>query len=98
MNKIRSLVINKLLITIPIKIENLTRPCLYSFFQGRKKVLSIKGNEKTPKKALSREAKKRRMFRGASKYQNFKKMKGNLINSMGSLPFQSFTRRRVPLV
>jgi hypothetical protein len=41
-----SAIINMLLNTIPIKIENLIRPCLYSFFQGLKKVLIIRGSEK----------------------------------------------------
>jgi hypothetical protein len=93
---------------MPIKIENPTRPSRYSFFQGLKKVLSIKGSEKTPKKALFKEAKNLKIFRGASKYQNFKKIRGNLIKFMDSLPFRSFlvlrsldeggTRRRVLLV
>jgi hypothetical protein len=76
-NKIKSAKINRLFITIPIKIENLTNPSRYSFFQGRKKVFTIRGSEKTPKKALFNEAKKCRIFFGASKYQNLKKMTGN---------------------
>jgi hypothetical protein len=67
-------------------MENPTKPSRYSFFQGLKKVLSIKGSEKTPKKALFKEAKNRNIFRGASKYQNFKKIRGNLIKFMDSLP------------
>jgi len=89
MNKIKSAKINKLFIIIPIIIEKPTNPSRYSFFQGLKKVFSIKGSEKTPKKALFKEAKKRRILLGASRYQNFIKMKGNLINSMDSLPFRS---------
>jgi len=86
MNKNKSAKINRLLITMPIKIEKPTRPWRYSFFQGRKKVFSIKGSEKTPKKALFKEAKKRRIFEGASKYQNFKKTKGNnKIPRIGSI-------------
>ena len=83
---------------MPIKIENPTKPSRYSFFQGLKKVLNIKGSEKTPKKALFKEAKNLKIFRGASKYQSFKKIRGNLIKFMDSLPFRSFTRRRVLLV
>jgi hypothetical protein len=76
-NKNKSAKINRLFITIPIMMEKPTNPSRYSFFQGRKKVLSISGSEKTPKKAEFREAKNRRIFLGASKYQNFRKMKGN---------------------
>jgi hypothetical protein len=79
-------------------IEKPTKPSRYSFFQGRKKVLIIKGSEKTPKKALFKEAKNRSIFRGASKYQNLRKIRGNLIKFMDSLPFRSFTRRRAYLV
>lgn len=67
-------------------MENPTNPSRYSFFQGLKKVLSIKGSEKTPKKALFKEAKNRSIFRGASKYQNLRIKKGNKINFMDSLP------------
>ena len=79
-------------------MEKPTSPSRYSFFQGLKKVLSIRGSEKTPKKALFKEAKKRSMFRGASKYQNLRIKKGNDNNFMSSLPFRSFTQRRVLLV
>jgi len=85
-NKNKSAKMNKLLIAIPIKMENPTKPCLYSFFQGLKKVLIIKVSEKTSKNALFKDAKKRRIFKGASKYQNFKKMKGNeIIPCIGSI-------------
>lgn len=46
--------INKDLKAIPIKMENFTSPSLYSFFQGLKNVLSIKGIEKTLKNDLFR--------------------------------------------
>jgi hypothetical protein len=73
----RSAKINRLLIAIPIKIENLTKPSLYSFFQGLKKVFSIKGREKTPKNVLSKDMKKEKSNLGASKYQNFRISNGN---------------------
>ncbi len=69
--------IKRLLITIPMKMENPIKPCLYSFFQGLKKVFNIRGKEKALKKALSKEIKNLTIFFGASMYQNFKKMKGN---------------------
>lgn len=68
----KSAKIKRLLITIPIKIENPTKPSRYSFFQGRKKVFSIKSKEKTPKKVLFKDIKKLRIFFGASKYQNLR--------------------------
>jgi hypothetical protein len=77
MNKIKSAKINRLFIIIPIMIEKPTKPSRYSFFQGLKKVLSIKGSEKTPKKALFKEAKNLKIFLGASKYQNLRKIRGN---------------------
>jgi hypothetical protein len=67
-------------------MENPTNPSRYSFFQGLKKVLSIRGSEKTPKKALFREAKNLRILTGASKYQNLRKIKGNdKIPCIGSI-------------
>lgn len=51
-SKKRSTIINILFINIPIKIENPTKPCLYSFFQGLKNVLTIRGNEKRLRKYL----------------------------------------------
>lgn len=53
-NKSRSAVINKVLKTIPINMENLTKPCLYSFFHGLKNVLIIKESENALKKDLLR--------------------------------------------
>src|ERR1035437_82945 len=97
-NRNKSAKINRLFITIPITIEKPTKPSRYSFFQGLKKVLNIRGSEKTPKKALFKEAKNRSIFRGASKYQNLRISKGSNNNFMDSLPFRSFTRRRVHLV
>jgi hypothetical protein len=38
--------IKKVLITIPKILENKTSPCLYSFFNGWKKVLSIRDTER----------------------------------------------------
>ena len=58
-------------------MEKPTKPSRYSFFQGLKKVLNIKGSEKTPKYALFNEAKNLKILTGASRYQNFRKMKGN---------------------
>ena len=74
---IRSAKIKRLLIAIPIKIENQIMPSRYSFFQGRKKVFSIRGKEKTPKKVLSKEMKKTKSCLGASKYQNLKILSGS---------------------
>lgn len=54
MNKNTSEIIKSVLKTIPINIENLTKPSLYSFFHGLKNVLSIKETEKALKKDLLR--------------------------------------------
>jgi len=45
-NITKSEIIKRVLKTIPIKTENITSPSRYSFFQGLKNVLSIKGSEK----------------------------------------------------
>jgi len=74
----KSAKIKRLLIVIPIKIENPTNPSRYSFFQGLKKVLSIRGKEKTPIKVLFKDMKKLRIFLGASRYQNFKISRRNV--------------------
>ena len=50
-------IINIVFIAMPIKTENLTRPSLYSFFQGLKKVFTIRGIEKALKKDLFKEKK-----------------------------------------
>ncbi len=65
-------------------MENPTKPCLYSFFQGRKYVLTRRGRENSSKKALLSEPKNESKDKGASKNQNFKKFKGNKIIPMGS--------------
>jgi len=82
----KSASIKRLLITIPITIEKPTNPSRYSFFQGLKKVFIIKGSEKTPKNVLFKEMKKEKSCLGASKYQNLRIKKGNLIKFMDSLP------------
>lgn len=38
--------IRKLLVAIPIPMENPTRPCLYSFLRGLKNVFIIAGSDK----------------------------------------------------
>ena len=77
-SRTKSANIKRLLIVIPIKIENPTNPSRYSFFQGLKKVFSIRGKEKTPIKALFKDIKKLRIFLGASRYQNFKISERNI--------------------
>jgi hypothetical protein len=75
--RIRSAMIKRLFIIIPIKIEKPTNPSLYSFFQGRKNVLIIKGSEKTPKKFLFKDRKNLKIFFGASRYQNLRIFSGS---------------------
>lgn len=54
-NNVKPAVIKSVLIIIPIKIEKPTSPSLYSFFQGLKNVLIIKGSENALKKDLLRD-------------------------------------------
>lgn len=72
-----SAVINRVLRAIPMNIENFTRPSLYSFFQGRKYVLTIRGSEKALKKDLLSVEKYLNSEKGASRYQNFRISKGS---------------------
>ena len=44
-NNISSAIITKVLIKIPMAIENATNPFLYSFFQGLKYVLTRRGSD-----------------------------------------------------
>jgi hypothetical protein len=65
------------LVSIPIHRENHTSPCLYSFFKGLKNVRSMSGSENNSKKAVFSEVKNPSMPRGASMYQNLRKITGN---------------------
>ena len=76
-NKIRSAVITKVFMNIPMAIENPTKPFLYSFFQGLKQVFTRIGREINLRKELFKEAKKISIVLGASRNQNFKKIKGS---------------------
>lgn len=80
MNK--STAIKRDLSTMPINIENLTNPSLYSFFHGLKKVLSIRGRENALKKDLLRVKKYLRRETGASKYQNLKISTGSFTMNL----------------
>lgn len=75
----KSTEINRVLSAIPINIENLTNPSLYSFFHGLKNVFSIKGTENALKKDLLRVKKYFKILNGASKYQNLTIRTGSLI-------------------
>lgn len=75
-SKQRSAKIMKLLINIPIAMENPTNPSLYSFFNGLKYVLTKRGSEKRWMEALLSDAKKLTSTTGASMYQNLRKIKG----------------------
>ena len=75
--KIRSMMIRNDFIPIPIKRENQTSPCLYSFFIGTKNVLRNSVSEKSCKNALLRDSKYLIIPNGASRYQNFKNQIGN---------------------
>ena len=77
-NSNRSAVINKLLITIPIKIEKPIKPFLYSFFHGLKKVLNINGREKALKNDLFNDPKYLKSKKGALIYQNMTMSTGSL--------------------
>lgn len=68
--------ITKLFIKIPITIEKKISPFLYSFFQGLKKVLINNGKESKVRMDLLKEEKKLKSSFGASKYQNFRNIKG----------------------
>jgi len=70
--------ITKVFINIPIAIEKTTRPFLYSFFQGLKKVFIRRGRDKSESRDEFRDEKNLRIFIGASRYQNFKKTKGRV--------------------
>lgn len=70
--------ITKVLMNIPIKIENPTNPSLYSFFQGLKYVFTKRVKENKLRNALLREPKNLKIPKGASQYQNFKNIKGRL--------------------
>lgn len=72
-----STIIINVFTNIPIAIEKPTKPFLYSFFQGLKKVFTRRGKENNCKKALFKEAKKEIKARGASKNQNFRKINGS---------------------
>ena len=72
-----SAIITNVFTNIPIAIEKPTKPFLYSFFQGLKKVFTRRGKENNCIKALLREAKKEIKPSGASKYQNFRKINGS---------------------
>ena len=54
---IKSIIIIQNLTNIPIPMEKYTRPCLYSFFNGLKKVRSIRGNENSLRNALFKDRK-----------------------------------------
>lgn len=73
---IRSATITNVFINIPIAIEKITNPFLYSFFQGLKYVVIRRGKDRSMSKDLFKEEKKLKISRGASRYQNFKKIKG----------------------
>jgi hypothetical protein len=75
----RSIEIKRDLSTIPINIENFTKPSLYSFFQGLKNVFNIKGTENALRKDLLRFKKYFKREKGASRYQNLRISKGSLI-------------------
>lgn len=85
MNK--SAAIKILLKNIPIAREKPMKPLRYSFFQGLKKVLTIKGKEKISKNPRLISVKKLKMETGASRYQNFIIAKGsvNINLSVGDL-------------
>lgn len=76
-NNVKSTKITQLLISIPIPIENPTKPCLYSFFQGLKKVLNKSVKENNRSNAELTEPKKPIRETGASINQNLKKVTGN---------------------
>lgn len=65
------------LIKIPMTIENPTKPSLYSFFQGLKKVFIKRGNDTSWIKNLFKEIKNLKTEIGTSKNQKRKKIIGN---------------------
>src|SRR3989344_3079453 len=76
-NKTKSTAINSVLKAIPIIMENLTSPSLYSFFHGLKNVFTIRGSEKALKNDLFRFKKYPKRRTGASKYQNLSMSTGS---------------------
>lgn len=71
-NIIRSKNIKKVFTKIPIPIEKTTKPFLYSFFNGLKKVLIKIDKESISRHARLTEEKKRIKLSGAPTYQNLK--------------------------
>ncbi|MCL4418902.1 hypothetical protein M1146_02235 [Patescibacteria group bacterium] len=76
-SKIRSAKITKVLINIPMPIENPTKPFLYSFFQGLKYVFIKRDRETSLRNDLFKDPKKTINPLGASRNQNFKKTNGS---------------------
>lgn len=57
-------------------MENPTRPSLYSFFHGLKKVLTSSGRENNFNRLLFNELKNKNKEKGASKNQNLRNVNG----------------------